>query len=203
MTCQQLTGEDSYQIAVMGVQGTCVEIVSDVPLSSEESVWVLISFWTVKGLNIILVRVVRAPLQAPFKIYNQVTDFCGPPPVLDMPGFFDLELSPSQHVALDITINSDELDMLCMEDGMVVNGKFWGKLDIVHSGETHSLEFNDTWLPPGEDYTPKVIDSCVMSKLAVATKLTTTKCHLTILTPGQHYCEVVLIFSSLWKLGVA
>ena len=31
LTCQQLTGEDSYQIAVAGVQGTRVEIVSDAP----------------------------------------------------------------------------------------------------------------------------------------------------------------------------
>ena len=118
-----------------------------------------------------------------------------------MPGFFDLELAPGQHVALDVTINSDELDMSRMEDGTVVDGKFWGKLDIVHSGDTHSLEFNGTRLPPGEDYAPDVIDSRVMSKLAVVTKPATAKCHLTILTPGQHYCEVVLVFSPLWKLG--
>ena len=120
-----------------------------------------------------------------------------------MPGFFDLELAPGQHVALDVTINSDELDMSRMEDGTVVDGKFWGKLDIVHSGDTHTLEFNGTRLPPGEDHAPDLIDSRVMSKLAVVAKPTTAKCHLTILTPGQHYCEVVLVFSSLWKLGNA
>lgn len=123
--------------------------------------------------------------------------------MLDMPGFFDLELAPGQHVALDVTINSDELDMSRMEDGTVVDGKFWGKLDIVHSGDTHTLEFNGTRLPPGEDHAPDLIDSRVMSKLAVVAKPTAAKCHLTILTPGQHYCEVVLVFSSLWKLGIA
>jgi hypothetical protein len=35
-TCQQLTGEDSYQIAVAGVQGTRVEIVSDAPPPPED-----------------------------------------------------------------------------------------------------------------------------------------------------------------------
>lgn len=35
-TFQQLTGEDSYQIAVMGVQGTRVEIVSDAPPPPDE-----------------------------------------------------------------------------------------------------------------------------------------------------------------------
>ena len=36
LTCQQLTGEDSYQIAVAGVQGTRVEIVSDAPPPTDE-----------------------------------------------------------------------------------------------------------------------------------------------------------------------
>jgi hypothetical protein len=36
-TSQQLTGEDSYQIAVAGVQGTRVEIVSDAPPPAEEA----------------------------------------------------------------------------------------------------------------------------------------------------------------------
>lgn len=35
-TFQQLTGEDSYQIAVTGVQGTRVEIVSDAPPPPDE-----------------------------------------------------------------------------------------------------------------------------------------------------------------------
>jgi len=162
-----LTGEDSYQIAVAGVHGTRVEIVSDAPPPPDE------------------------PLAPP------------PPPVLDMPGFFDLELAPGQHVALDVTITSDELDMSRMEDGTLVDGKFWGKLDIVHSGDTHTLDFSGTRLPPGEDYAPDVIDSRMMSKLAVVAKPTTAKCHLTILAPGQHYCDVVLVFSPLWKLGIA
>ena len=128
---------------------------------------------------------------------------CSPPPVLEMPGFFDLELSPGQHVALDVTINSDELDMSRMEDGTLVDGKFWGKLDIVHSGDTHTLEFSGARLRPGEEPPDVSIDSRVISKLAVVTKPTTAKCHLTILAPGQHYCEVVLVFSPLWKLGIA
>jgi hypothetical protein len=70
--------------------------------------------------------------------------------MLDMPGFFDLELSPGQNVALDVTVISDELDVSHSEDGTVVDGKFWGKLDIVHSGDTHTLEFSGTRLPPGE-----------------------------------------------------
>ena len=36
-TSQQLTGEDSYQIAVAGVQGTRVEIVSDAPPPPDEA----------------------------------------------------------------------------------------------------------------------------------------------------------------------
>ena len=113
-----------------------------------------------------------------------------------------MELSPGQHVALDVTITSDELDMSRMDDGTLVDGKFWGKLDIVHSGDTHTLEFSGT-RHLGEDYAPDVIDSRVMSKLAEVGKPTTARCHLTILTPGQHYCEVVLVFSPLWKLGIA
>ncbi|KAF8163342.1 hypothetical protein B0H34DRAFT_695070 [Crassisporium funariophilum] len=163
-----LTGEDSYQIAIMGVQGIRVEIVSDAP---------------------------PPPVEDPTP---------PPPPVLEMPGFFDLELMPGQHVALDVTVSSDELDMSRMEDGTLVDGKYWGKLDIVHSGDTHTMEFSGTRLPPGEDYSPELLlDSRVISKLAVVAKPTTAKCHLTILSPAQHYCDVVLVFSSLWKLGIA
>lgn len=155
-----LTGEDSYQIAIMGVQGTRVEIVSDAPPPPDE------------------------PPPPP------------PPPVLDMPGFFDLELEPGRHVALDVTINSEELDMSRMEDGTLVDGKFWGRLDIVHSGDTHTLEFNGSRLPPGEN----VLET---SKPAVVAKPATAKCNLTILIPETHYCEVTLVFSPLWRLGIA
>lgn len=121
-----------------------------------------------------------------------------------MPGTFNLELTPGQNVALDVTINSDELDMSRMEDGTLVDGMFWGKLDIIHSGDTHTMEFSGTRLPPGQEYNPDIlIDTRVMSKLAVVTKPATAKCVLTILSPAVQYCDVVLTFSPLWKLGTA
>lgn len=126
-----------------------------------------------------------------------------PPPVLDMPATFNLELTPGQHVALDVNVNSDELDMARMEDGTMVDGMFWGKLDIVHNGDDHRMEFSGTRLTSNEDYSQSlVIDSRVMNKLAVAAKPTTAKCHLSILTPAMQYCDVILEFSPLWKLGV-
>ena len=118
-----------------------------------------------------------------------------------MPGSFELEMAPGQHVILDVTMTSDELDMSRMEDGTVIDGRFWGKLDIVHSGHTHTLEFSGT-RHIGDDHVPDVIDSRVMSKLAEVAKPTKAKCHLTILTPVQQSCELILSFSHLWKLGV-
>jgi hypothetical protein len=47
-----------------------------------------------------------------------------------------------------------------------------------------------------------MFDSRVMTKLAVAAKPTTAKCHLSILAPSQQYCDVVLTLSPLWKLAV-
>ncbi|KAG6851011.1 hypothetical protein H0H93_004498 [Arthromyces matolae] len=162
-----LTGEDSYQIALHGVQGLRVEIISDAPPPPDE------------------------PPPPP------------PPPVLEMPGTFNLELSPGQHVALDVNINSDELDMARMEDGTLVDGMFWGKLDIIHAGDDHSLEFTGTRLPDNEDYKAGFrVDSRVMTKLAVAAKPVTAKCVLTILAPAMQYCDVVLSFSPLWQPGV-
>ncbi|KAF9564604.1 hypothetical protein CPC08DRAFT_660082 [Agrocybe pediades] len=160
-----LTSEDSYQIAIMGVQGIRVEIVSDGP----------------------------PPVEEP-----------PPPPVLEMPGTFNLELTPGQNVALDVTINSDELDMSRMEDGTLVDGIFVGKLEIIHAGDTHTLEFTGTKIPPGEDYAADLtIDNRVVSKLATVAKSTAARCNLTILSPGSQYCEVVLTFASAWKAGVA
>ncbi|KAJ6502532.1 hypothetical protein C8R45DRAFT_818639 [Mycena sanguinolenta] len=157
-----LTGEDSYQIAVMGVPGLRVEIVSDAPPPPDEP---------------------------------------PPPPVLEMPAAFNLELMPGQHVALDVTVSSDELDMARMEDGTMVDGMFWGKLDIVHSGDTHKMEFSGTRLA-NDNYSPEfMFDSRVMTKLAVAAKPTTAKCHLSVLTPTMQYCDIMLTFSPLWKLG--
>ncbi len=119
-----------------------------------------------------------------------------------MPATFNLELVPGQHVALDTTVSSDELDMARMEDGTTVDGMFWGKLDIVHQGDTHKMEFTGTRLQ-SEQYNPEsIFDSRVVAKLAVATKPTTARCQLSLLTPDVQYCDVVLTFSPLWKLGI-
>ncbi|KAF9265414.1 hypothetical protein L218DRAFT_956998 [Marasmius fiardii PR-910] len=126
-----------------------------------------------------------------------------PPPVLEMPATFNLELAPGQHVALDTMINSDELDMARMEDGTTVDGMFWGKLDIVHDGDTHTMEFSGTRLVNQDQYSPEfMFDSRVMTKLAVAAKPAAAKCNLSILSPVQQYCDVILTFSTYWKLGV-
>jgi hypothetical protein len=119
-----------------------------------------------------------------------------------MPATFNLELTPGQHVALDTTITSDELDMARMEDGTTVDGMFWGKLGIVHQGDTHKMEFSGTRLA-NDEYSPEfMFDSRVMTKLAVAAKPTTARCHLTILAPAVQYCDVTLTISPLWKLGL-
>ncbi|KAM5532054.1 hypothetical protein V8D89_014305 [Ganoderma adspersum] len=163
-----LTSEDSYQIAIAGVQGLRVEIVCDSPPPPDE------------------------PPPPP------------PPPVLEMPGTFNLELAPGQHVALDTLITSDELDMARMEDGTTVDGAFWGKLDIVHDGDTHKMEFSGTRIQNTENVsTDLIIDSRVINKLAVVTKPATAKCHLSILAPSQQYADVILSFSALWKMGVS
>ena len=119
-----------------------------------------------------------------------------------MPGTFSLELAPGQTVALDTTITSDELDMARMEDGTTVDGSFWGKLEIVHDGDEHRMEFSGTRIQNAENVsTDLIIDSRVINKLAVAAKPATAHCHLSILAPGQQYADVVLSFSSFWKIG--
>jgi len=135
-----------------------------------------------------------------FFVFNRF-DF-RPPPVLEMPATFNLELIPGQHVALDTTVSSDELDMARMEDGTMVDGMFWGKLDIVHTGDTHKMEFSGTRLA-SQEYSPDfMFDSRVMTKLAVAAKPTTAKCHLSILAPAIQYCDVFLTPSTYWRLGM-
>ncbi|KAF7304916.1 hypothetical protein MKEN_01205900 [Mycena kentingensis (nom. inval.)] len=156
-----LAGEDSYQIAIMGVPGLRVEVVSDAPPPPDEP---------------------------------------PPPPVLEMPATFNLELVPGQHVALDVMVNSDELDMARMEDGTMVDGMFWGKLDIVHQGDTHKMEFSGTRLA-NETPPEFVFDSRVVAKLAVAAKPTTAKCSLSVLSPSVQYCDIMLTFSPFWKIG--
>ena len=119
-----------------------------------------------------------------------------------MPAVFSLELAPGMNVALDTTVTSDELDMARMEDGTTVDGMFWGKLDIVHQGDTHKMEFSGTRLINPDIPTDLMFDSRVMSKLGVAAKPATAKCHLSILSPEVQYCDVMLSFSPLWKLGI-
>jgi hypothetical protein len=119
-----------------------------------------------------------------------------------MPATFNLELVPGQHVALETTV-SDEFDMARMEDGTVVDGLFWGKLDIVHQGDNHKMEFTGTRLA-NDEYSPEfMFDSKVMTKLATAAKAPAAKCHLSILTPELQFCDVFLSFSSMWSLGMS
>ncbi|KAH7921731.1 hypothetical protein BV22DRAFT_1107020 [Leucogyrophana mollusca] len=157
-----LTGEDSYQIAIYGVQGLRVEIVSDAPPPPDEP---------------------------------------PPPPVTEMPATFNLELVPGQQISLETTVSSaEDLDMSRMEDGTMVEGMFWGKLDIVHQGDTHKVDFTGTRMM-NPDITPEFLfDSRVMTKLTTAAKPTTAKCHLSILAPLQQYCDVILSLSPHWKL---
>ena len=126
-----------------------------------------------------------------------------PPPVTEMPATFNLELDPGQHVALETTVASaDDVDMARMEDGTVVDGLFWGKLSIVHSGDNHSLEFSGTRMN-NPDISPEfMFDSKVMAKLTSATRPSPAKCHLSILAPGQQYCDVFLTVNPLWNLSM-
>lgn len=119
-----------------------------------------------------------------------------------MEGVFNLELEKNKMVGIDVTINSDELDMARMEDGTTVAGCFWGKLDIVHDGDVHKMEFSGTRLQD-QSYNPDLlVDQRVISKLTVAAKPTTAKCSLSILAPSQQYCELNVTFSPAWKIGM-
>ena len=92
--------------------------------------------------------------------------------------------------------------MARMEDGTVVDGLFWGKLSIVHSGDNHSLEFSGTGMN-NPDISPEfMFDSKVMAKLISATCPSPAKCHLSILAPGQQYCDVYLTVNLLWNLSM-
>lgn len=118
-----------------------------------------------------------------------------------MPATFNLELIPGQHIAIDTTCTSDELDMSKGPDGNTVAGVFWGKLDIVHNGDDHSMEFTGTRLNE-QEYPPEMMfDSRVVSKLTVAAKPPTARCHLSVLSPQQTYCDITLSFAPLWSVG--
>jgi hypothetical protein len=120
-----------------------------------------------------------------------------------MPATFSLELEPGQTVALDVSVVSDELDMARMDDGTVVDGQFWGKLDIVHQSDTHKLDFSGTRLPPGEEYSADVMfDSRIISRLAIASKPPVAKCQLSVICPGAQYCDMTLQTSPYWKLSM-
>jgi len=125
-----------------------------------------------------------------------------PPPVLEMDGSFNLELNKGQHVAIDVTISSDELDMARTEEGVTVDGTFWGKLDIVHDGEDHHMEFTGTRLQNTGTTPDVLVDSRVMQKLTVATRPTTARCTLSLMAPSQQYCEVNVTYSPMWKVGL-
>ena len=104
-----------------------------------------------------------------------------------MDGIFNLELEKGKTVGIDVLISSDELDMARMEDGTTVAGSFWGKLDVVHDGDTHTMEFSGTRLQDAA-YSPDfLVDSRVLSKLTVAAKPTVARCQLSILAPTQQY----------------
>lgn len=120
-----------------------------------------------------------------------------------MPATFNLELAPGQVVAIDTICESDELDMSRTEDGTVVAGMFMGKLDIVHDhvAKVHKMEFTGTRLKEEEYPSDFFFDSRTLGKLTVAAKPSVAKCNLSILSPQQQYCDVVLQFSSFWKLG--
>lgn len=121
-----------------------------------------------------------------------------------MDGAFNLELEKGKNIGIDVRVNSlyDDLDLARMEDGTMVAGAFWGKLDIVHDGDTHKMEFSGTRLPD-QSYDPNfMFDSRVMSKLTVAAKPATAKCTLSILSPTQQYAEVFVSFSPMWKIGM-
>ncbi|GBE81935.1 hypothetical protein BKA93DRAFT_903120 [Sparassis latifolia] len=163
-----LTGDDSYQIAIMDVQGLRVEIVGDAPPPPEDE-----------------------PPPPP------------PPPVLEMPATFNLELAQGQNVSLDTVVSSDDLDMSRMEDGTTVDGSFWGKLDIVHDGDTHKMDFSGARIANAQDVSQDlIVDSRVFNKLAAVAKPATAKCNLSILAPNRQYCDITLTFSQFWKLGM-
>ncbi|KZV86550.1 hypothetical protein EXIGLDRAFT_653127 [Exidia glandulosa HHB12029] len=124
-----------------------------------------------------------------------------PPPVLEMPATFKLELNPGQVVAIDTTITSDDLDMSKTEDGTVVDGSFWGKIDITHAGDVHKMEFSGTRLADGlgEGF---FFDSRTMAKLTQAVKPPVARFNLSVLAPQQQYVDITLALAPMWKLGV-
>ncbi|KAG8760822.1 hypothetical protein FRC14_001850 [Serendipita sp. 396] len=124
-----------------------------------------------------------------------------PPPVLEMPATFNLELNPGQIVALETSCSSDDLDMSRTDEGTLVAGMFWGKLEIIHDGDTHQMEFTGTRKDeslPGEFF----FDQRVMTKLSVAAKPTTARCMIYMSSPEVQYADIILSLHAVWKFGV-
>ena len=121
-----------------------------------------------------------------------------------MDGIFNLELEKDNMVGIGVSLTSDELDMARMQDGTVVDGVFWGKLDVVHdfATDTHKMEFSGTRM---KDMLPNpdiLVDHKALSKLGTTiSRPATAKCNLSLLAPQQQYCEVNVSFSPAWKLG--
>ena len=94
--------------------------------------------------------------------------------------------------------------MARMEDGTTVDGMFWGKLLIVHDGDTHKMEFSGTRVINSEEIDPELlVDSRIIQKMATASKPPTARCHLSLLAPQQQYCDIFLQFSPLWKMNLS
>jgi hypothetical protein len=120
-----------------------------------------------------------------------------------MPATFNLEISPGRLIAIDTICESDELDMSRTEDGTLVAGMFMGKLDIVHDhdAKVHKMEFTGTRLKEDSYSSDFFFDSRTMGKLVLAAKPSIARCHISILSPDQQYCDIELKLSKFWKLG--
>jgi hypothetical protein len=112
-----------------------------------------------------------------------------------MDGTFNLELTPGRHIALDVLISSDEHDMSKLEDGTKVLGQFVGKLEIVHDGDDHRVEFTGVRTLPGQ---PSPVVNGVMTK---ASRPAVARCRLSIFPPQQQYVDIALSLAPLWKIG--
>lgn len=119
-----------------------------------------------------------------------------------MPASFNLELEPGQTVGLDVIVSSDELDMARMEDGTTVDGTFFGKLHIVHDGDTHTMDFTGTRVAPDAVPPNMLVDSRAVAKLAEAGKPPVAKCRVSLLAPTMQYCEIILSCTPMWSLGI-
>lgn len=122
-----------------------------------------------------------------------------------MPATLSLELCPGQILTFETKVSSGNGDMSHLDNGTVVDGIFWGKLDIVHTEDTHSVEFRGMRIPEDPLFTPEFLSSFfnsrTIARLLTATKPAVAKCHLSVLAPEMQYCDVILVFSSLWRIG--